>query len=142
VPNVATNSYATSAYKQTLNDNKGALHIDANTNWGLLSSYYFMDNYSLVDPYPVAQGGANVPGFSALNSGRAQLLGIGDTRTFPSNAVNECRFSFLRDANVLGRPLGGLGVGLASPRDGSGASGLESWLADGDGCRCQPMGAA
>ena len=33
------------------------------------------------NPYPVAQGGANVPGFNALNSGRAQLLSLGDTKT-------------------------------------------------------------
>ncbi len=39
------------------------------------------------NPYPTAQGGANVPGFNGLNTGRAQLFVLGDTKT----AGNECR---------------------------------------------------
>ncbi len=33
-----------------------------------ISGYYFLDDYSLNNPYPVAQGGASVPGFNALVS--------------------------------------------------------------------------
>jgi hypothetical protein len=113
-PNQSGNFFSTSANNQTLHDNKGALRLDANTHWGLFSAYYFLDNFTQDNPYPTAQGGANVPGFNALNLGRAQLLNIGNTRTLSGTAVNEFRFSYLRDANDLGRPQGGLGVSLAS----------------------------
>ena len=114
LPNSGTNQFSTSSYNKTLSDDKGAYRLDANTSWGLLSAYYFLDNWSQNNPYPVAQGGANVPGFNALYSGRAQLLGLGNTKTLSSTAVNEFRFSFLRDANDLGKPIGGVGVSLAS----------------------------
>jgi Carboxypeptidase regulatory-like domain len=113
-PNVGTNVFATSASNQTLRDDKGAYRLDANTRWGLLSGYYFLDDWSQNNPYPVAQGGANVPGFNALYTGRAQLLGLGLTKTVSATAVNEFRFSYLRDANDLGKPVGGVGVSLES----------------------------
>src|ERR1700683_4608436 len=113
-PNIGTNLFSTSAFDQTLRDDKGSYRMDANTNWGLLSAYYFLDDWAQNNPYPVAQGGANVPGFNALYSGRAQLLSLGDTKTLSSTAVNEFRFSYVRDANDLGKPQGGVGVSLAS----------------------------
>lgn len=39
---------------------------------------------------------------------------LGDTKTFGTSAVNELRLSYGRDANDLGKPVGGLGVSLAS----------------------------
>ncbi len=114
LPNNPNGTFSTSSYNQTLNDDKGAARVDATTRWGMLSAYYFMDGWSQNNPYPVAQGGANVPGFNALNSGRAQLLSLGDTKTLSATAVNEFHFSFLRDATDLGKPVGGVGVTLAS----------------------------
>jgi hypothetical protein len=113
-PNQANGTFSTSAYNQTLRDDKGACRLDANTYWGLVSAYYFLDNWSQNNPYPVAQGGANVPGFNALYTGRAQLLDLGDTKTLSPTAVNEFHFSYMRDANDLGKPVGGMGVSLAS----------------------------
>jgi hypothetical protein len=113
-PNNANSTFSTSSYNQTLNDDKGALRLDGTTRWGMLSAYYFLDGWSQNNPYPVAQGGANVPGFNALNSGRAQLLSLGDTKTFSSTAVNEFHFSFMRDSTDLGQPVGGVGTTLAS----------------------------
>jgi hypothetical protein len=113
-PNIGNNLFATSAYNKTLRDDKGAHRLDGNTRWGLMSAYYFLDDWSQNNPYPVAQGGANVPGFNALYTGRAQLLGLGNTKTLSATAVNEFRFSYLRDANDLGKPVGGVGVSLAS----------------------------
>jgi hypothetical protein len=122
-PNVSGNQFSTSANDETLNDDKGAFRLDANTRWGLISSYYFLDDFTQNNPYPTAQGGANVPGFNALNLGRAQLLNWGDTKTVSATAVNEFRFSYLRDSNNLGRPQGGLGVSLASQGFETGSSG-------------------
>ena len=113
-PNQSGNFFSTSTNNQALHDNKGALRLDANTPWGLFSVYYFLDNFTQDNPYPTAQGGASVPDFNALNLGRAQLLNLGNTRTLSGTAVNEFRFSYLRDSNDLGRPQGGLGVSLAS----------------------------
>ena len=113
-PNFSSDQFSTSAYNQALRDDKGALRLDANTAWGLISAYYFLDDYSLNNPYPVAQGGASVPGFNALYDGRAQLLSLGDTKTLSSTAVNELHFSYMRAFNDLGKPQGGLGVSLAS----------------------------
>jgi hypothetical protein len=113
-PNIGNGTFATSASNQTLRDDKGAYRLDANTRWGLLSAYYFLDDWSQNNPFPVAQGGANVPGFSADYLGRAQLLSLGDTKTLGSTAVNEFRFGMLRNSNDLGKPVGGVGVSLAS----------------------------
>ncbi len=113
-PNNPNGTYSTSSYNQALGDDKGAYRLDGATPWGMLSAYYFLDNWNQNNPYPVAQGGANVPGFNALNTGRAQLLALGDTKTLGSSAVNEFHFSFLRDSTNLGRPIGGVGTSLAS----------------------------
>jgi hypothetical protein len=113
-PNNANGTFSTSESNETLRDDKGAYRLDANTRWGLMSAYYFLDDWSQNNPYPVAQGGANVPGFNALYFGRAQLISLGDTKTIGASAVNELRFSYMRDANDLGKPVGGVGVSLAS----------------------------
>ncbi len=113
-PNNPNSTFSTSAYNQTLHDDKGAYRLDGATRWGMLSAYYFLDGWSQNNPYPVAQGGANVPGFNALNSGHAQLLALGDTKTLSSTTVNEFHFSFMRDFTDLGQPIGGVGTTLAS----------------------------
>ncbi len=114
LPNQPGNFFSTSAYNETLRDDKGSLRMDADTRWGNLLAYYFLDGYSLNNPYPVNQAGATVPGFNARSSGRAQLIALGDTKTFGATSVNEFRFSFMRDANILGQPVGGVGPSLAS----------------------------
>src|SRR3984885_9711187 len=103
-PNASGDEFATSAFNQALRDDKGAGRLDANTGWGLFSGYYFLDDYSLNNPYPVAQGGASVPGFNALYLGRAQLFSLGNTKTLSATSVNELHFSFLRAFNDLGKP--------------------------------------
>jgi len=113
-PNQGSDLFSTSAQDKTLRDDKGAVRIDANTRWGNLSAYYFVDDYYLNDPYPTGQGGASVPGFNALTSGRSQLLSLGLTRAIGANAVNDLHFSYIRDANVVGKPQGGVGPSLAS----------------------------
>jgi hypothetical protein len=114
LPNAGPSSFATSSYNQSLGDDKGGARIDANTRVGMLSAYYFHDDYTLDNPYPLAQGGASVPGFNAQSVGSAQLLSLSDTKSFGSNAVNEFNVSFIRDYTLLGQPQGGLGVSLVS----------------------------
>ena len=114
-PNVGDSSFSTGAFGKILNDNKGSGRVDANSDrWGQLSAYYYLDNYNLNNPYPTGQGGANVPGFSALNTGRSQLINLSQTRAFGATAVNELRLSFMRSYNNVGQPVGGVGPSLAS----------------------------
>jgi hypothetical protein len=113
-PNTGSNTFSTSGENEILGDDKGAARFDYDTNWGLVSLYYFIDQYSLNNPYPIAQSGASVPGFNALNTGRAQLLSLGDTKPFGSSLVNEFHLSYMRANNDLGQPIGGKGISLAS----------------------------
>ncbi len=113
-PNAGPAGFETSAYAQALRDDKAALRLDANTRWGAFSAYYFADDYWLNDPYPTGQGGASVPGFNATSAGRAQLASIALTSIFGSSAVNELHLGYLRDANRIGQPAGGVGPTLAS----------------------------
>jgi len=106
--------FATSADNQTLQDDKAGMRMDANTRLGLLSAYYFIDDFNLDNPYPTAQSGASVPGFNALTTGQAQLLSLGDTKAVNSTTVNELHVSYLRDFTNLGQPVGGRGVSLVS----------------------------
>ena len=125
-PNAGTNAFSTSQENQTLTDNKAALRLDWKTNAGDFSGYYFRDDYELNNPYPTSQGGANVPGFSAISRGRAQLANLGWTRTVGASLVNELHFSYLRNANKIGQPVGGVGPSLASQGfvEGAGTLGI------------------
>ncbi len=113
-PNVGYNLFSSASENETLSDDKGGARLDAATRWGNLSAYYFVDNYSLNNPYPTAQGGANVPGFNALTYGRSQLMSVSLTKAYGSNTLNDIHVSYTRDANVVGRPQGGVGPSLAS----------------------------
>jgi hypothetical protein len=113
-PTQQNNLFASSANNQTLRDDKGAVKIDIATRWGALAAYYFSDDYTLDNPYPTGQGGANVPGFNAISSGRAQLATVSLTTTFGVNSVNEFRLGYMRTANNVGQPVGGVGPSLAS----------------------------
>jgi hypothetical protein len=113
-PSVSGGYFSTSAADETLRDDKGAMRVDASTRFGMLSGYYFADDYSLNNPYPVLQGGANVPGFSALNLGRSQLLTLGLVKSLGARSVNEFHFSYVRDVNQVGTPQGSVGTSLVS----------------------------
>ena len=110
-PNIGTDQFSTSAYSQTVRDDKSSGRIDANAGrWGQLSAYYFFDDYRLDNPYSGQQGGASIPGFDALTFGRAQLVSLGGTKVFGTGSVNEFHAGYLRNANVIGQPKGTLGV--------------------------------
>jgi len=125
LPNVGTNEYSNASLAQRLTDDKGSARIDAQTtHLGAISAYYFIDNYNLNNPYPTAQGGANVPGFNALSNGRAQLALLSDAKTFGPTLVNEFRLSYMRDFNNLGQQRGGVGPSLASQGFTTGQAGI------------------
>lgn len=114
-PNAGPTAFSTSSGAQTIRDAKGSLRVDLNSKrWGDSSAYYFFDDYLLNNPYPTGQGGASVPGFAALNLGRAQLASFGNSKITGPSAVNEFHLSFMRSSNNVGQPAGGVGPTLAS----------------------------
>jgi hypothetical protein len=102
--------YSTAAFNETLRDDKGSVRLDYNSRFGLIAGYYFMDDFSLLNPYQ----SANLPGFADETPGRAQMANIADTKTFGPTAVNEIRLHYTRMSQSPGIPSGGLGVTLSS----------------------------
>jgi len=112
-PNAGSGLFATASQAQTLQDDKGALRLDWNHKRQSLATYYFLDQYALDNPYPSGTGGASVPGFDATSTGRAQLASLAHTLTIGSTALSEFHLSYLRNANAVGQPRGGVGPTLA-----------------------------
>ena len=81
---------------------------------GTLTAYYFVDQYSLDNPYPTGTGGADVPGFDATSSGLAQLVSLGDVLQIGEATLNQFHLSYMRNANAVGQPKGGVGPSLAA----------------------------
>ncbi len=125
-PNQGARLFSTSSSNETLRDDKGAVRGDLSTRWGTLAAYYIADDYDFDNPYPTSQGGANVPGFNAISTGRAQLATLGLTTTFGASAINELRFGYMRTVNNIGQPAGGVGPTLVSQGflDASGNPGI------------------
>jgi hypothetical protein len=113
-PNAGTGVFETAAEAETLEDNKGGLRMDWTHGKGALTGYYFLDDYWLDNPYPTGTGGASVPGFDAASRGRAQLGSLQHTVTFGNAALNEAHLSYMRNANAVGQPRGGVGPTLAA----------------------------
>ena len=113
-PNQGADIFSTSAFNETLRDDKAAARIDARRGRNSVALYYFFDDYGLNNPYPTAQGGASVPGFNAITVGRSQLASLALTTVLNTSLVNEFHLSYLRDSNNVGQPQGGVGPSLAS----------------------------
>jgi hypothetical protein len=113
-PNAGAGLFETASEAETLRDDKGALRMDWTHSRGTLTAYYFLDQYSLDNPYPTGTGGASVPGFDATSSGLAQLVSVGHSITYGQVALNEFHMSYMRNANAVGQPKGGVGPSLAS----------------------------
>jgi hypothetical protein len=114
-PNIGNSVFSTGSSSELVRDDKGSARVDTGTTrWGQLSAYYFYDNFFVNNPYPTGQGGASVPGFNGLNLGTAQLVNLGDVKSFGAASVNEFHVSFMRSYNNVGQPAGGVGPSLAS----------------------------
>jgi hypothetical protein len=114
-PNSGDSIFSSGSSSELVRDDKGSVRVDTGaTRWGQLSAYYFYDNFFVNNPYPTGQGGASVPGFNGLNIGTAQLINLGDVKSFGATSVNELHLSFMRSFNNVGQPAGGVGPSLAS----------------------------
>ena len=110
-PNVAGGFFSTSAFDETLRDDKFSYRVDGNTKWGMLSGYYFFDDFNLLNPYHYQ--GSSLPGFATSVLGRSQQANFGDTKSFGSAAVNDFRINYTRFATSP-TPVGGVGPKLSS----------------------------
>lgn len=99
--------FSSSAYKNTLRDDKLGAKIDWSTaHTGMWSVYYHFDNTNVVNPF----GGGNVPGFVATSPTRAQQVDLSNTLSPNPTTVNEARVNFTRTAITSGLATGsGLG---------------------------------
>ena len=119
-PNLG-NNYSTSAYPETLQDNKGGLRVDVNTRIGQISGYYYDDPWNNVSPYdPSAYN--PLPGFPDVAVGGAQLATFRVTTTLGATALNQITASYFRNNDVSGKPSSG-GPSLASLGFAAGSAG-------------------
>jgi len=100
--------YNTSALPERINDDKTSGRLDYNSRYGLMTAYYFYDQYTQTNPNP------NLPGFGSNYYGRSQVVNLGDSKNIGSTAVNEFRFGFVRLNYTLHAPTGGEGITPAS----------------------------
>src|ERR1700742_3811180 len=107
-------NYSTSAFNETLSDNKGSGRLDIPTRFGAVFGYYFFDRFDTVNPYSQV----TVPGFAATNKGQTQMINLGLTTTFNSSTVNDLRLAYLRDVNQTGQPTAGQGLGVSLASQG------------------------
>jgi hypothetical protein len=121
-PVTGLGTFSTSTGKLDLNDNKFSGRLDANTRWGLMTAYYYYDNYTRIDPY-WASNAPLYPGFSVNGTGITDNVNLGDTKTFSAAMVNEFRLGYFRLDAKFNQPLGGKGVTLSSLGFASGANG-------------------
>jgi Carboxypeptidase regulatory-like domain/TonB dependent receptor len=87
-----------------LTDDKASGRIDFDTHLGLLTGYYFFDQYDQTIP------NALLPGFGSENTGRSQVFDLAHTKTLSAGAINEARFGYTRLKYELHAPSGGAGV--------------------------------
>jgi hypothetical protein len=102
--------YETSAYNETLTDNKYGLRGDANTRFGEAFIYFFQDKFNSVNPYL----GVNVPGFDQGSVGDTMFGDLGLTTTLSKTTVNDVRVVYTRVGATEGTIIGGKGVSLSS----------------------------
>ena len=105
-PANTTGVFSTSAYPLRLTDDKTSGRVDINSRLGMLSTYYYFDNYTRDDPY-WASPLPLLPGFDVKGTGRTNVANIGDTKTIGATAVNEFRVEYVRLAPTISKPSGG-----------------------------------
>jgi hypothetical protein len=84
-----------------LTDNKTSGRVDYNSRLGLLTGYYFFDQFRQSTP------NIFLPGFGSDNTGRSQIVEIGDSKTLGTASVNELRLGLTRLRFLMHKPTGG-----------------------------------
>jgi len=87
-----------------LTDNKTSGRVDFSSHVGLLTGYYFFDQFRQSTP------NIFLPGFGSDNTGRSQVAEIGDSKTLGTASVNEFRVGLTRLRFLMHKPTGGNNV--------------------------------
>jgi hypothetical protein len=117
-----TGQYTNSSEAINLTDNKFSGRGDANTDFGLLTAYFYWDKFNQISPY--WPGNAPLyPGFGVDGKGQTYNVDLGATKTLSSASVNEFRLGYFRLDTLFNQPQGGKGVTLASLGFASGTGG-------------------
>lgn len=99
--NAGDGIFSNQAAPSRLGDNKTSGRVDYNSHLGLLSGYYFFDQYRQSIP------NIFLPGFGSDFTGRSQVADIGDTKTISVTSVNELRVGLTRLRFLIHKPTGG-----------------------------------
>ncbi len=121
-PQNSTGTFSTSAFPLRLRDDKTSGRVDVNTRLGMISTYYYFDDYRRNDPYWPGPLPSSLPGFNVIGTGHTNVADIGDTKTLGSTAVNEFRLAFVRYVPSMNNPSGGIGQSLSALGFASGAN--------------------
>ena len=84
-----------------LTDNKASGRVDYDSHLGLLTGYYFFDQFRQSTP------NIFLPGFGSDNTGRSQIVELGDSKTLGNASVNDLRLGFTRLRFLMHKPTGG-----------------------------------
>ena len=97
--------FVSSGAANRLQDDKGSGRLDANTGIGMVTGYYYYDEYNsknLNSTAPLFGGGSTV---------QSDVINLALTKSFGSSAVNEARGAYTR-LNIFNHPSGGEPHGL------------------------------
>src|SRR5215467_8249910 len=84
-----------------LTDNKASGRVDYDSHLGLITGYYFFDQFRQSTP------NIFLPGFGSDNTGRSQIVELGDSKTIGNASVNDLRLGFTRLRFLMHKPTGG-----------------------------------
>ncbi len=99
--NSGATQFSATAAPSRLTDNKTSGRVDYNSHMGMLTGYYFFDQYRQSVP------SVSLPGFGSDFTGRSQVVNIGDTKTLGTTSVNELRLGLTRLRFLIHKPTGG-----------------------------------
>ena len=102
--NAGDGEFSNQAAPIRLGDNKTSGRVDYNSHLGLLTGYYFFDQYRQSVP------NIFLPGFGSDFTGRSQVADIGNTKTLGHASVNELRVGLTRLRFLIHKPTGGNNV--------------------------------
>ena len=102
--NSGATQFSATAAPSRLTDNKTSGRVDYNSHIGMLTGYYFFDQYRQSVP------SVSLPGFGSDFTGRSQVVNIGDTKSLGTTSVNELRLGLTRLRFLIHKPTGGNNV--------------------------------
>lgn len=106
--NSGETDFSPTAAPTNLTDNKASGRVDYSSHLGLLTAYYFFDQYRQSVP------NIFLPGFGSDFTGRSQVVNLGDSKTLGTSSVNDLRFGVTRLRFLIHKPTGGNDVTPAS----------------------------